>query len=87
MSRTSAGIKWIPLSKQGFNYMLFATCEISNYVIGIPIQKANAVTIAEALLNRVVYQFGPPKTLITDEDRTLSADVHICISIYRILSI
>ena len=59
----------------GFNYILFATCEISNYVVGIPIQKANAVTIAQALLNRIVYQFGHPKTLIIDEDRTLSADV------------
>ena len=80
MSRISADIKWMPLSNQGFNYILFATCEISNYVLGIPIQKANAVTIAEALLNRVVNQFGPPKTLIIDKDRTLSADVlmHIC---------
>ena len=75
MSRISADIKWMPLSNQSFNYFLFATCEISNYVIGIPIQKANAATIAKALLNRVVYQFGPPKTLIIDEDRTLSADV------------
>ena len=74
-SRISADRKWMPLSNQGFNYILFATCEISNYVIDIPIQKADAVTIEEALLNRVVYQFGPPKTLIVDEDRTLSADV------------
>ena len=66
MSRISADIKWMHLSNQGFNYILFATCEISNYVIGIPIQKANAITIAEALLNRVVYQFAPPKTLIND---------------------
>ena len=60
MSRISADIKWMPLSNQGFNYILFATCEISNYVVGIPIQKANAVTIAEAtLLNRteIVYQY------------------------------
>ena len=41
----------------------------------LPIQKANAVTIAEALLNRIVYQFGSPKTLIIDEDRTLLAGV------------
>ena len=61
MSRISADIKWMPLSNQGFNYILFTTCEISNYVIGIPIQEINAV-IAEALFNRVVYQFGPPKT-------------------------
>ena len=55
MSSISADIKWMPLSNQGFNYILFATCEISNYVIGIPIQKANAVTIGEALFNRIVY--------------------------------
>ena len=85
MSRISADIKWMPLSNQGFNYILFATCEISNYVVGIPIQKANAVTIAEALLNRIVYQFGPPKTLIIDEDRTLSADV--LMHIYNTLNI
>ena len=85
MSRISADIKWMPLSNQGFNYILFATYEISNYVVGIPIQKANAVTIAEALLNRIVYQFGPPKTLIIDEDRTLSADV--LMYIYNTLNI
>ena len=75
MSRISAYIKWMPLSNQGFNYNLFATCEISNYVICIPIQRANAVAIAEAVVNRVVYQFGPPTPLITDEDMTLSANV------------
>ena len=85
MSRISADIKWMLFSNQGFNYILFATCEISNYVIGIPIQKANAVTIAEALLNRIVYQFDPHKTLIIDEDRTLSADV--LMYIYNTLNI
>ena len=85
MSIISADIKWMPFSNQSFNYILFATCEISNYVIGIPIQKANAITIAEALLNRVVYEFGPPKTLIFDEDMTLSADV--LMHIYNTLNI
>ena len=65
----------MPFSYQGFNYILFATCEISNYVIGILIQKANAIIIAKALLNRIVFQFGAPKTLIIDEYRTLSTDV------------
>ena len=58
MSRISADRKWMPLSNLGFNYILFATCEILNYVIGILIQKANDVTIADALLNRIIYQFG-----------------------------
>ena len=64
----------MPLSNHDFIHILFATCGISNYVIDIPIQRANAATIAEALLNRVVYQFGPTKTLIIGEDRTLSED-------------
>ena len=85
MSSISADIKWMPLSSQGFNYILFAACEISNYVVGIPIQKANAVTIAEVLFNRVVYQSGPPRILIIDQDRTLSADV--LMHIYNTLNI
>ena len=75
MSIISADIKRMPLSNQGFNYIVFATCEISNYVIGITMQKANTVTIMEALLKKIVYQFGPPRTLIIDEDSTYSADV------------
>ena len=71
--------------QSSFNYILFATCEISSYVIGMAIQKANVVTITEALLNRVLYQFGLPKTLIIDEDRTISADV--LMHIYNTLNI
>ena len=74
MSRISADIKGKYLSNQGFNYILFASCEISNYMIGISIQKVNAINIAKILLNRVAYQFGPPKNLIINEDSTLSAD-------------
>ena len=78
-------MKWIALSNQGFNLILFAMCETSNCVIGIPKQKANFDTFAEALLNRVIYQFGLPKTIIIDEDRTLSAGV--LMHIYGILNI
>ena len=45
MSRISADIKWMPLSSQGFNYILFATCEISNYVIGILYRKQMLVLL------------------------------------------
>ena len=38
MSRISPDIKLIPLSNHGFNTFCFATYEISNYVIGIPMQ-------------------------------------------------
>ena len=54
MSRMSADMKWMPSSNQGCNFIMFTTCEITSYMIGISIQKANAITIEEALLNRVV---------------------------------
>ena len=85
MSRISGDIKWMPLSNQGFNYILLATYEISNYVISITIQKVNAVTIAEVLLDGVVSQFDPPKSSIIDENRTLSADV--LMHIYHTLNV
>ena len=85
MSRISADTKCMPSSNQGMDYNLFATCEVSNYMIGIHIQKTSAVTNAEGLLNKVVYQFGPPKTLIIDEDRTLSA--YVLMYIYSALNI
>ena len=62
------------VSNQGFNYILFAICEILNYVIGIPIQKANAVTSWVPLQKGVIYQIGPSKALLIDEDSNLSAD-------------
>ena len=75
----------MPSSNQDFHNILFAVCEISYYVIGIPMQRTNAVTIAEALLNRVVYQFVPPKIHILVKDATLSADV--LMHIYNTLNI
>ena len=75
MSRISADIKYMPPSHLGFNYILLCTCEISNYVIGIPLEKRDASCIAEALMNKVVYTHGAPRTLIIDEDRALTSMV------------
>ena len=47
----------MPLSYQGFNYILFTTCEISNYVHGIPIHNANAVTILVVM--HQIYMYPP----------------------------
>ena len=85
MSRISADLKWMPQSAQLMQYILVCTCELTGYVIGVPLRDGKAVTIAEALLNRVVYIFGPPSTLIIDQDRALSADVML--NLYRILDI
>ena len=85
MSRISADMKWMSLSNQGFNYILFVKCEISNYNDWHIYTKKQMLLLLQNLHSRVVYQFGPPKTVIIDEDRTLSADV--LMHIYNTLNI
>ena len=75
MTCISADLKWMPKSSYGMQYILVSTCEITSYVIGIAIRDGKSLTIADALLNRICFTFGSPKTLIIDADRALSSNV------------
>jgi hypothetical protein len=75
MARISADVKDMPLNSQGFHYILLCTCEVSNYVVGIPIPNTKAETIAEQLWHKIVCVFGPPKSLIIDEAKSLTSQV------------
>ena len=75
MTRISCDIKHMPVSSKGYKFVLFVTCEVSNYAIAIPLIREDSLSIAEALLNRVVYQFGPPTMIIIDEGRAMSSEI------------
>ena len=45
-------------------------------MIAIPLIKHDAVSISHALIDRVFLIFGPPKSLIVNEDRALSSKSH-----------
>ena len=75
MAYLSADIKYMPKGIYGYEFLLLTVCEITGFAIAIPLIKHDAVSIAHALLDRVVLVFGPPKTLIVDEDRALSSKV------------
>ena len=45
------------------------------YQIAIPLIKHDAVSITHALIDRIFLIFGPPKSLIVDEDRALSSKI------------
>ena len=75
MTRLSCDIKHMPVSSKGYKYILFVTCEVSNYTIAIPLFREDSLSIAEAILNKVVYPFGPPSMIITDEGRAISSEV------------
>ena len=75
MSYISADIKYMPKGIYNYEFLLVIVCEITGFVLAIPLIKHDAVTIAHALLEKVIFLFGPPQTLIIDEDRALSAKV------------
>ena len=75
MTRLSCDIKHMPESNKGYKYILFVTCEVSNYTIVIPLFREDSLPITEAILNKVVYQFGPPSMIIIDEGRAMSSEV------------
>ena len=75
MSYISADIKYVPKGIYDYEFLLIAVCEITGFVIASPLIKHDAVSIAPALIDRVFLIFGPPKSLIVDEDRTLSSKV------------
>jgi hypothetical protein len=85
MKRISCDIKYMPISAEGDKYILFACCEFSNYVVGIPMKERTSIYIAEALLNKVVYQFGPPAQIIIDMDSALKSE--LMMHLYNILGI
>ena len=75
MAYVSADIKYMPKGIYNYEFLLVVVCEITGFVLAIPLIKHDAVTIAHALLEKLIFIFGPPQTLIVDEDRALSAKV------------
>ena len=70
-----ADIKYMPLASNGCRYLLVVSCAITRYVITVPLMSIDAVTIAENILQRIVFIFGIPRSLIFDEDRALGSKI------------
>jgi len=68
-------IKHMFPASDGSNYLVIATCVQTRYVVGIPVKNIEATTIAEVLLQRLVFQFGIPRFLVTDLGSQFTAKV------------
>eukprot|EP01130_Rhizamoeba_saxonica_P003647 TRINITY_DN1522_c0_g1_i1.p1 TRINITY_DN1522_c0_g1~~TRINITY_DN1522_c0_g1_i1.p1 ORF type:complete len:915 (-),score=197.95 TRINITY_DN1522_c0_g1_i1:170-2914(-) len=55
------------LSSVGYLYCLTITDYFTRYSIAVPIKDMETKTVANALLDKWVFQFGTPKTIITDQ--------------------
>ena len=67
MQDLSIDIKTMPQAFGGYHLLLVITCDQTNFTIAIPLRDRTVQTIAEALIYRVIYLFGPPRQIISDE--------------------
>ena len=51
----------------GYHLLLVITCNQMNFTIAVPLRDRQTQTIAEALIYRVIYLFGPPRWIVCNE--------------------
>ena len=67
MQDLSIDIKTMLQAFGGYHLLLFITCDQINFTIAVPLRDRMAQTVAEALIYRVIYLFGPPRPILCDE--------------------
>ena len=67
MQDLSIDIKTMPQAFGGYHLLLVITCDQTNFTIAVPLRDRTAQTVAEALIYRVIYLFGPPRQIISNE--------------------
>ena len=68
-------IKTMPQAFRGYHLLLVITCDQTNFMIAIPLRDQTAQKVAEALIYRVIYLFGPPRQIICDEAMKFSSAI------------
>ena len=75
MQDLSIDIKTVPQAFRGYHLLLVITCDQTNFTITLPLRDQNAQTVAEALIYRVIYLFGPLRQIICDEAMEFSSAI------------
>ena len=66
MQDRSIDIKYMPLAFGRYILLLVVTCDQTNITKVTPLCSREAQTVAEALIYRVIYLFGPTRQIICD---------------------
>ena len=75
MQDLSIDIKTMPQAFGGYHLLLIITCDQTNFTIAVPLRDQMVQMVAEALIYRVIYLFGPPRQIICDEATELSSAI------------
>ena len=75
MQDLSIDIKTMSQAFRGYHLLLVITCDQTNFTIAVPLRDPTAQTVAEALIYRVTYLFGPLRQIICNETTEFSSAV------------
>ena len=57
----------MPQAFGGYHLLLVLTCDQTNFTTAVPLRDWQTQTVAEALINRMIYFFGPPRQIVCNE--------------------
>ena len=75
MQDLSIDIKTMPQAFGGYHLLLVITCDQTNFTITVPLRDQTAQMVAEALIYRFTYLFGPPRQILCDEATEFSSAI------------
>ena len=58
----------MPPSMDRFHYILVILCEVSNFIVAIPMKTATAPEIRNAIMDSFIGYFGTPIRIVCDQD-------------------
>ena len=67
--------KTMPQAFGRYHLLLVRTCDKTNFTITVPLRDRTAQMVAEALIYRVIYLFGPPRQILCDETTEFSSAI------------
>ena len=68
----SLDFKSMPTSPTGFKYIMIVCCQMTRFLVCVPLKTLDAETICEALIQKVITLFGIPSVLVTDAATSLT---------------
>ena len=58
----------MPLSRDKLNYILVLLCEVSNFIVAVPVKTATAPEICNVFMEDFIGYFGIPVRIVCDQD-------------------
>ena len=74
MTKISMDIKHMPAS-HGYSYILVLLCEVSNYMVALPLHSTRTPHILQVFQKGYVAYYGPPTHIVCDQDASFTSSL------------